>query len=75
MIGGFLSFTDIFETSRFNNGLAKPVLVRMPVGDDSGVDMPLRSVNAEDNAGGIVRLDEPILVAVPSRAPDTPVCV
>jgi len=70
-IGGFLSFTDILETPRFNNGLTEPVLVKMPVGDDSGVEIPLRSVNAEDNAGGIVKLDEPALVAGPSRAPDT----
>jgi len=71
-----LSFTDdTFEIPRFNNGLANPVLVKMPVGDDSGVEMPPRSVNAEDNAEGIVKLDEPILVAGPLRALNAPSCV
>jgi len=74
-IAGVLSLTDTFETPRFSNGLAKPVLVKMPVGDDSGVEIPLRSVNAEDNAEGIVKLEEPIRGAFPSSAPDTPSCV
>ena len=74
-IVGVLSLTDTFEIPRFSNGLAKPVLVKMPVGDDSGVEIPLRSVNAEDNAGGIIKLDEPIRGAAPTSAADAPSCV